>query len=335
VVVSGIVAAGSSLWLLPRTTSATQAHVQSPGDQRRHVAAVGRVEPAGEEVRVGSPMDGRLAQVLVDEGDEVRYGQLLAQLESAEYQAKLEVARTRIQEKQAQLERLRNGSREEEKREAEARLREAEAHALLAAAQRDRRKALWDAGIGSRVDYETAIRDAEAARFAATALGERHAVVLQQTRPEEIRRAEAELAQATAAADEASAILTKTLIYSPITGRVLRRHRRTGEVVTAMTDLTIVTLGDTRRLNVRVDVDEADVAAVFVGQQAIIKAEAFGDRQFAGKVVRIGQVLGRKNIITEKPSEPVDRRILETLVQLDAGQTLPIGLRVDAYLLTR
>jgi HlyD family secretion protein len=98
-----------------------------------------------------------------------------------------------------------------------------------------------------------------------------------------------------------------------------------------MSDLTIFTLGDTRRLNVRVDVDETDVGKIFLGQEVFVKAEAYGDRRFTGKVLRIGQALGRKNIFTEKPSEPVDRKILETLVALEPGQTLPIGLRMDAY----
>jgi len=48
--------------------------------------------------------------------------------------------------------------------------------------------------------------------------------------------------------------------------------------------------------------------------------------------VRIGQALGRKNIRTDEPTERVDKKILETLVELDPGQTLPIGLRVDAFL---
>ena len=333
VVMVGMLAAGSGLWMLLRASPVTEARMQSSAGERKYVAAVGRVEPEGEEIRVGSPLDGRLASVLVDEGDLVRQGQVLAQLENTEYQARIEIAQAKIRERETHLEQLHRGAREEEKREAEARVREAEAHYQMASMQHDRRKALWEGGIGSRVDFESARRDVDAARSAVTALRERLTVVLARTLPEEIRRAEAEVAQARAEADEANAILAKTFLRSPISGRVLRRHRKAGEVVTAMTDLTVFTLGDTRRLNVRVDVDESDVGAVFLGQQVFVKAEAFGDRRFTGEVVRIGQVLGRKNIFTERPSEPVDRRILETMVALHPGQSLPVGLRVDAYLL--
>jgi HlyD family secretion protein len=93
-----------------------------------------------------------------------------------------------------------------------------------------------------------------------------------------------------------------------------------------------VTLGDTSRLRVRVDVDENDVAGVYVGQRAWVTAPAYGDRKFTGRVIQIGQMLGRKNVRKDEPSERVDTKILETLIELDPGTALPIGLRVDAFL---
>jgi len=61
----------------------------------------------------------------------------------------------------------------------------------------------------------------------------------------------------------------------------------------------------------------------------------YGERKFAGRVIRIGGMLGRKNIRTDEPSERVDTKILETLIELDAGASLPIGLRVDAFIEVR
>jgi HlyD family secretion protein len=48
-------------------------------------------------------------------------------------------------------------------------------------------------------------------------------------------------------------------------------------------------------------------------------------------VIRVGRILGKKNVRTDEPSEHVDRKILETLVELDPGERLPLGLRVDSY----
>jgi len=51
-------------------------------------------------------------------------------------------------------------------------------------------------------------------------------------------------------------------------------------------------------------------------------------------VIRVGGQLGHKNVQTDEPKEKTDTKILETLVQLDPGVHLPIGLRVDAYIQT-
>ena len=49
-------------------------------------------------------------------------------------------------------------------------------------------------------------------------------------------------------------------------------------------------------------------------------------------MIRVGEMLGRKNVHTDDPAEKVDTKVLETLVELDEGTRLPIGLRVDAFL---
>ena len=51
-------------------------------------------------------------------------------------------------------------------------------------------------------------------------------------------------------------------------------------------------------------------------------------------MAQIGEQLGKKNVQTDEPSEHVDKKILETLVQLDDAQSLPVGLRVDGYIET-
>ena len=95
-----------------------------------------------------------------------------------------------------------------------------------------------------------------------------------------------------------------------------------------------MTLGATRILRVRVDVDEDDVAKIHVGDRAYVTADAFGSQKFWGRVVRIGEQMGPKNIRTNEPTERVDKKILETLIQLDDGHQLPIGLPMDSFVLT-
>jgi HlyD family secretion protein len=94
----------------------------------------------------------------------------------------------------------------------------------------------------------------------------------------------------------------------------------------------VFTVADTRRLRVRADVDETDVARIAVGQPAWVTADAYGSRRFEGTVVRVGSVLGRKNIRTDEPAEKQDTKVLETLIELAPDARLPVGLRVDVFI---
>ena len=111
-----------------------------------------------------------------------------------------------------------------------------------------------------------------------------------------------------------------------------RSSSRAGESVSTQFDSPIVTLADRSSVRVRMDVDETDVARIRVGQPAYVTADAFGTRRFPGKVLRVGQLLGKKNVRTDEPTERVDQKVLETLVELEDGRDLPIGLRVRAFL---
>ncbi len=327
-----LAAAVGWVYYRPQPTQAATPAKQALALENRAIVAPGRVEPLSEEVAIGSELDGRIAQVAVEEGQAVRKGQVLATLVNGDFQARVELAESLIAERKAELERLRNGARDQERREADANFDEARAVLEQARTERDRRQFLLDRGAISRTEFEMANRDFHVADARVEASRQRASLVKADTRIEEIRRAEAEVASAEARAGEARAILAKTVILSPINGVVLRKHQRTGENVSAQSNTPILTLGDTSRLRVRVDVDETDVARVLPGKVVVIKAAAFGDRQFTGKVSRVGQILGKKNIRTGDPAERIDTKVLETLVDLDPGSDLPIGLRVDAYI---
>ncbi|BDC51354.1 hemolysin secretion protein D [Bryobacterales bacterium F-183] len=331
------IAAAGAAWFLagPQTTlakdSATPAVEAAAGQSA--VAGAGRIEPASEEIRIGSELDGRLKRVAVEEGDRVQAGQVVAELENGDYIARVSLAKANIAQQESLIERLVNGSRKQERSESSAAVREAQAVVDNARVERDRRRTLLERGAISRTELDTAEREFRVAQARLEAVEERRALVDDQTRPEDLTRARAELDAARARLYESEAMLAKTIIRSPIAGTVLRKKLKTGESVSNNGSSPIVTLGDTSRLRVRMDVDENDIARIAVGRSAWVIAPAYGaTRKFTGKVVEIGQALGRKNVRTDEPTERVDVKILETLIELDPGQTLPVGLRVDAYI---
>ena len=335
-VLSGIVLMGIGAGVLrswhAKPDIETAAAAATPPAERRMVVAPGLVEPSSEELKIGSELDGKLRQVRVDEGDRVRRGEAIATLENADYQARVNLAAARLAGQQAGLERLLNGSRAEERREAEAAMREARAVLDTATAEWERRRSLLTEGAVSKTEFDAAEREYRVAGARLEAARQHYALVDAAARPDDRQRAEAEIDAARAELANARALLEKTVIRSPIDGVVLRRYRKTGESVIAKDETPIMSLGSTSRLRVRVDVDETDVNRLRVGEAAWVRADAYGERKFPGRVVRIGQILGPKNVRTDRSTEKLDTKILETLIELEPGQQIPVGLRVDAYI---
>lgn len=204
--------------------------------------------------------------------------------------------------------------------------------ALIALA---RRQELFHAGVISREELERYVREYDVAKDQYQEKVDHHSLLSTATREEDVACARAELEVAQAHLAEAEAKYEKTFIKSPIDGIVLSKHRRDGESVSnsATAPDPVLTIGDTSVVRVRVDIDESDVNKVRVGQKAYVTSDAYGKQKFWGHVVQVGELLGPKTIRTNEPTERVDRKFLETLVELDGGAQLPMGLRVDTFIL--
>lgn len=318
-----------------RTTTARKAQPRQANAQSEYlIAGAGRVEPSSENVKLGSEINGKVKRIYAEEGDTVRRGQVLAELENSDYRAQVESAEAEVMQKQAELRKVINGARQQERSEALSSVAEAEAVMNNAKSDMVRRRELFAAGVISREEDDRYEKEYEVAKARYEEMSQHHALVDADAREEDRAIAQASLQLAQAKLENARALLEKTYIRSPIDATVLRKHHREGESVSNSTSAPdpIFTIGDKSALRVRVDVDEADVSKLSLGQRAYVTADAYGDKRFPGHVVRIGEELGRKNVRTDEPTERVDMKILETLVELDHGVELPVGLRVNAYI---
>jgi len=314
-------------------TAATPATPQTSRSESL-VAGPGRVEPTSEDIKLGSELSGKLKAVYVEEGDTIHRGQVLAELENDDYRAQVASAEADVTAKEATLRKVVNGARSQERLEAWSSVRAAEAVMNNARSEMERRQKLFQAGVVSREEAERYAREYDVAAAKYREAAEHHSLVDDRAREEDQSLAEADLKLARARLEEARARYVKTLIKSPIDGTVLRKHHRNGESVSNSSTAPdpILTIGDQGVLNVRVEVDETEVSKVRVGQKVYVTADAYGQQKFWGHVIRVREELGRKNIRTDEPTEHVDTKILETLVELDRGARLPVGLRVDAFI---
>ncbi len=301
------------------------------------VAGPGRVEPCTEDIKLGSELSGKLKAVYVEEGDSIHEGQVLAELVNDDYRAQVLSAEADVAAKTAALQKVENGARGQERRQAYSSVLEMEAVMNNARAEANRHNQLYAAGVVSREEAERYAREFDVAKARYEEAKEHHSLVDDHAREEDHAMAVADLKLAQARLEQARAMYAKTLIKSPVSGTVLRKHHRNGESVSNSSTVPdpILTVGDKNVMRVRMEVDETDISRVQAGQRAYVMADAFGQQKFYGKVIRVGQQLGRKNITTGDPAEKVDNKVLETLIELDSGNNLPVGLRVDAFVETQ
>jgi HlyD family secretion protein len=301
------------------------------GDVVRTVVAPGVVESETDEVSLGFDTSGRIAAVLVDEGETVAPGQLLARLDDRIALAKLAQAEAELAAAEARRDAAYRGARRGELEAAEADVASLRAQAADRERTRSRTEALQGSGAVSAAAIDGA-RDASAAANAALAAADARLGVLRSgARGEARREASAAMAAAEALVEEARAYVSYFELRSPIAGVVVRRLGEPGEQVSSMPPTVVLTVADMRRLRLRTEIDEADVGRVSVGDGGYATADAFSGRRFPGKVVRVGRALGRKHVQTEDPRQRVDTRVLDVLFQLDDSSGLPLGLRMQVH----
>ena len=324
--VIAIVAAGCSQ---PSVTAQ-----QNAGSPPPVLAAPGRVEGQSEVVEVGAAVDGVLAEVLVKEGQAVKAGELIARIACDDLEAEIGAAKAAEQSARQAKVRLVRGSRDEERRAAAA--DEAAARAALGEAQDQYKRfsALIKDGIVPQDQFDRASRQLEAAQAAAAAAVARERLVSADPLPEDLQRADAEIALSERRAASAQARFEKCSVRSPIDGTVLKRHREPGESISVFVPRPIVSVANVTALRIRAEVDERDIARVREGQRARVMIDAFPDQPFNGTVRRIGSLMGRKTVRAGDPAEKADRDVLEVLIDIDKPDPkLVIGLRVTVSFL--
>jgi len=211
------------------------------------VTATGTVEPTNE-IEISSELSGMIKSVNVDFNDEVKLGQVLAELDTDKLEAQVAHTRATLVAKQAKLLEL-EATRTEKKNEYE------------------RVKPLARRGYSSQSDLDVA----KAAYDRAVALVASGA-------------ADVAVAEADLNLDETN--LKKACICSPINGVVLKRNVDPGQTVASsfQTPVLFTLADDLREMQLEVDVDEADIGKVKEGNKARFTVESFQNQDFPAQI---------------------------------------------------
>ena len=260
------------------------------GDIARSVVATGKIEPLSK-VEVKSKASGIVKQVLVDYGDWVKQGQILAELDKEGLQARVREARANHLAAQASQQAF-QAAYERNQVEAKGPDLPFLKSSMARAGQ------LHEEGLISVALLEDAEKAYQLALNQQMAAPGNVAV----TRAE-VARARAQVAQAQAALERAEENLRNSTIVSPMDGLVLSRDIEVGDAVSSILVLgsqatLIMTLGDVSEVFVRGKVDEADIGQVYLQQPARITVESFPDKKFEGAVTKISPMGVEKDNVT-------------------------------------
>lgn len=323
-------AAAAWLWLGRQTPAV---HAEPAVTRPSVLVAPGHVEPVHDAVKLAFEAQGRIAEIVVDEGDVVHAGQVLARLDDRLAKARVAASEAGLSQAKARYLLARRGPRSEDVAAARA-----EADAAAVAAQHRGAEQARSEQLGKVGALATTVVDADdaSARIAtaqATAATARYQSLARGTRSEQIEEAAAAIMLAQAELDEARVALDQTVLVAPTDGVILRRTAEVGALVTLMAPAPVVSMADLRQLEIRAEIDEADVAAIAPGQAAYATADAYGERRFPVRLTRVTRELGRKTVRDDDPRARVDTRVLEVIGRFEgaAGVALPLGLRMQIH----
>jgi HlyD family secretion protein len=249
------------------TTTSVTVEKTTRHDLEAIVSASGKIQPK-RQVDISAETVGKVVNLGVAEGDMVKRGQLLLQidprnLESAvqNHEASLASARTQLEQARAQVE---------------------NAKVTLKQTQDTlkRQQDLYKEGLLARDAYERAENDVK--------MRQTDLLVSQQS----VLTQEARIRQEQANVESAQYDLNKVRIVSPIDGLVTRRNIEEGETVVTGTmnnaGTVLLTVADMSVIDTEIEVDETDIPYVQIGQRANVTIDAIPDKTFNGKVTEVG-----------------------------------------------
>ena len=282
------------------------------GDLAKSVVATGKIQPV-TNVEVKSKASGIVQSLLVDYGDTVKRGQILAQLDKEQILAQVNQQRASLEAAEAAA------------RAAEADLERAKVDAegpdvpLLKRAY-ERAQGMAKDGVVSASALEDAQKNYELA-VNKQQLGKANVV----STAAKLKQAQAQVSQAKAQLVEKEEEYRNSTIVAPLDGMVLSRDVEVGDAVSSILVMgssatLVMTLGDIHEVYVKGKVDETDIGKVFIGQPARIKVESYKDRTFSGKVTKISPMgVEKDNVTTFEVRVSIDNSKGELKSQMTAN----------------
>lgn len=293
------------------------------------ITASGTIESVN--VTVSSKTAGQVKQLNFSEGDRVKKGDLLVEIDHDLLDIQLRQSEAGVDLANAQLKLLKSGARSEDIKQSEELVKQGRINMELSKLDRDRAEVLYnqDAATKKLFDDAKARYDLSIAQY--NSAKENMHKVRSIIRPEEIESAQANLKRAISAVDLLKKNIEDCRIYAPVDGFVSKKFIEAGEIAAPTSSL--LRISNLETVNLVIYVPETDLAKVKLGQNAEITVDAFKDRTYTGKIIFISPEaeFTPKNIQT-----PEERTKLVFAVKIEIPNPkfeLKPGLPADAKII--
>jgi len=252
------------------------------------------------ETNVGFKLPGRIVELAVDEGHQVKAGQLIARLDNAELASVVMQNKASLQEAMTRLAELKAGSRIQEIERAKASVNAQAADLDKAKKDYERADILYKNGAISASQFEAAQNAYNTREAQLKSAQETLSLVKEGPRKEDIQAAEHRVQQVKAMLNTSEERLKDTVLFAPISGVILRKNVELGETLSSGTP--VFTIGDLENPWVKVYVKENRLGQVKLGQKADVKVDSFKDKTYDGTVTFISSEaeFTPKNVQTEE-----------------------------------
>lgn len=227
-------------------------------------------------------VQGRIVALLVEEGQWVEAGTILARLEDDDYRQQMSLDEANLRVQEAELTLALAGSRPQEKQAAEQAVLDAEAELAQRKLDFERAERLYREGVGSQEARDQAETNRKRAEAAYRQARERLDQTLEGTRPEDIAIARAQLLRARESLELSRIQLSHTILRAPQAGVILVRQAELGEVVAVGTP--VVTLADLDHVWLRAYLNETELGRVRWGQPAQLRTDTYPGKTYPGRV---------------------------------------------------
>ncbi|MGI6587468.1 MAG: HlyD family secretion protein [Peptococcia bacterium] len=266
--------------------------------EQKETTILGTVE--ANEVKIASKVPGRIAEVLVKEGEEVKTGQILLKLETIELEAKKKQAEGALLAAQAVYNKAKNGARPQEIQLAKANVQMAEAKAQLLEDTYQRLKNLHEAGAYTTQELQKTETELIAAKAQAEQANEQLNLILEGAREEDVLAAQANVLRAQGALEEINNALAEAIIKAPSEGTVNTVVHYEGELIATGTPLFSLT--NYNDMWVELNLKDREITEMQIGNKVQIE---FAGNVSPGTVTNINRnpdfaVIKSTNEMTEK-----------------------------------